>query len=105
MKTFLDINGYPTEEALAKISNWSNDSISDCFDFIKELWSYPDYWREKVFFDEGEEKWKKQIDMSTGGWSGNEDLLAALRNNILIWSSAWVLCARGGKFIFEIEEQ
>lgn len=38
---------------------------------------------------------------STGGWSGNEDLIRAMEQNWMIWSLTWVQSRRGGHYIFE----
>lgn len=70
MKNYIDSDGYPTERALNKIKNWKfkgEKSCEELFEFIEELWRWPDYFKE----EEG------IYQISTGGWSGNEDLIGA----------------------------
>ena len=104
MNEYIDKSGYPNTEALDKIRTWDYNHAKQCFEFVKDLWSYPDYWKVTNFFDESKDKWIVQHDISTGGWSGNEDLVMALRENIVIWAVCWVSSSRGGKFVFEIED-
>jgi len=38
----------------------------------------------------------------TGGWSGNEDVIGALKNNLLFWPMFWQKSTRGGHYFFRI---
>ena len=38
--------------------------------------------------------------ISTGGWSGNEDLIGAMQNNAMLWIMTWVSSRRGGHYTF-----
>lgn len=92
----LDSDGYPTSEALDKIRDWevrSFDDLHALWSFVESLWYYPDYFRV-----DGPGNWY----VSTGGWSGNEDIIAALQHNYLFWSLCWVQSRRGGHHIFTL---
>jgi len=87
------MNRYPTNEELEKITKWSWKDSRACFDYIASIWEYSDY----VTFDKGE------CHLSTGGWSGNEDIIGALKENTMIWMFTWMQSRRGGHYIFDME--
>lgn len=43
------------------------------------------------------------LTLVTGGWSYNEAIISALRENVLFWTIAWAESHRGGKFVFALE--
>ncbi|RLC76536.1 MAG: hypothetical protein DRJ03_28500 [Chloroflexi bacterium] len=91
---------YPSNAALDKIRNWAwEDGFENLMRFIKPLWRYADcgYWKEKRQY-----KGRKRYYLSTAGWSGNEDIIAALRQNFAFWALCWVKSERGGHYVFEI---
>lgn len=104
---WLDEDGvYPTDEALEKITNWSADDIAGCFTFMKDIWTYADcgYWHEYETEGQLYRVTKKKVyryEISTGGWSGNESIIAALEKNWMIYIMTWVQSRRGGHYIFE----
>ena len=89
----LDEDGYPTEAALEKIRNWPYLDGLEALRFIKSLWHYPNYAKESV--DRNGEK-RTHFEFVTGGWSGNEDLLAALGGNRMIKMLSWRGSLAGG---------
>jgi len=92
-----DEDGYPTEEFLDSIRNWSwKNSFVDLMAHIKPYWKYSDfgYWTQ-----DGD-----TYSISTGGWSGNEDIIRALKENGIFWSICWYSSRRGGHYEFEIKE-
>ncbi len=90
-----DENNYPTEEELALC-----ESIQD-YDVlmlhVSNIWSYPDYVVEKLDLYE----WH----LSTGGWSGNEDIIGSMKKNTMFWIFCWVQSRRGGHYIFQTPHQ
>ena len=101
---FLDSDGYPTDAALDKISNWDYNDPKGWFEFIRELWYLKSWgWTEGRFKDnifQDPEKYTYHI--STAGWSGNEDIIRAMQQNDILWSDAWLESRRGGHYIFEL---
>jgi hypothetical protein len=88
---------YPTEEQLNRILSWKAENYQELPAYVASLWAYPDLAKETcpglwVF--------------ATGGWSGNEDLLAAMRKSEawhrLVWDSLHV---PGGLFIVAVSDE
>ena len=91
----MDEDGYPTDEELLKIREWKVDKnfdIHELMDYAYSLWRYQD------------ENYFKRIGNSyrlvTGGWSGNEDVIKALQNNLMFWLMYWESSDRGGLHTF-----
>lgn len=82
--------GYPTDETLNVIEFWKFP-FDGLWDFIKEAWN-TQYGQIKES--------KNLLKFSTGGWSGNEDIIAAMQNNTAFWSMYWKASVRGGIEIF-----
>ena len=93
MKIQFDKHGYPTEESLEYVRKFpltaDRKKIEELLRDIMEAWMYSDRAQEKnglwVF--------------STGGWSGNEDLLSALFSSPLWNSLAWNSISLSGGFL------
>lgn len=96
-------DGYPEQKELNLITKWDVEDVFNLLDFIEERWWMPDWGYEK--------KWGKDhihnkpvifLNLHTGGWSGNEDIINnLLRNQMfrMMWYSQW---NRGGRYRFEI---
>lgn len=84
---------YPTEEELRKISEWDFHDLENLMEYVKSKWMFADsYWHQ-----EG-----KTYYLSTAGWSGNEDLIQALRENTMFWTMCWYSSRRGGHYEFKL---
>jgi hypothetical protein len=93
--------GYPTKEVLNKIKTWKVYKAKDCheiLEFIKKLWYYPKY---ITVVDDPE--LGKAWHISTGGWSGNEEIIGALMDNHVFWAISWYSSKRGGHYIFGVK--
>lgn len=96
---YLDEDGYPTEEALNLIDNWDMDNIDGLFVFVKNLWWSPDWgWKEE---EESNDRKIKIYSISTGGWSGNEELIRLLKKKELFWEMCLLSYRRGGHYKFD----
>lgn len=81
----LDEDGYPTEEVLKFISEFKDyDSINELFEFIRDnLWWHPDSPGKWINFRHCGRVLRYR--MATGGWSGNESIIQALKDNFIIF--------------------
>jgi len=104
MSDLLDNEGYPTGKALDAIAKWSPPSTyKDLMAFVMQLWTYDDYWKQSITTDAFTGNEVMSYYISTGGWSGNESIIAALQDNILFWALCWTQSRRGGHYIFDID--
>lgn len=85
---------YPTEEELKTIREWP-DNFWALMDYVKGVWWMPSWgWHEKDGL----------FSVSTGGWSGNEDIIGAMSDNIVFWSFCWLSAQRGGHYVFDLSK-
>lgn len=103
----LDDDGYPTDAALEVIQLWHWDDIKGWFDFIESVWSagYGRWIESENSYDKFTDEVLKnnlRYQLSTGGWSGNEDIIDAMhKNKSMLWTLTWVQSRRGGHYIFD----
>src|SRR5438105_10118543 len=88
----LDTDGYPTDDELQRIKDWPFTDIDNMFTFVKSIWHWgvpPEWEHDGVLY------------LATGGWSGNEDISAAMNINFAI-RSRWICSTRGGAHEYEL---
>ena len=79
----LGSDGYPHTIEIARIKTWPVQSMADLrglLEYVRRRWKYDDMmWAESDETDDmlGGRRYR-EYRMSTGGWSGNEDLVGAL---------------------------
>lgn len=83
---------YPTEDELKRVREWPGSFVT-LLEFVRSLWWNPEW---------GWEQRGTKYYISTGGWSGNEDLIDALRDHKWFWMFCWVSSRRGGHYRFKI---
>ena len=93
-----DANGYPNSETLGRVRNWPVKDRVRLMQFVGAAW----HWRE--FWEMAETPESYHVSASTGGWSGNEDLIGALAENTLWWALCWLSSMRGGHYEFEVRK-
>ena len=102
----LDDDGYPTDSALEIIKLWHWSDAEGWFKFINSVWHLRSWgWHEgleKHDWDKDKEVYRYNI--STAGWSGNESIIYAMKENDMLWHITWVQSRRGGHYIFEGRE-
>ena len=95
----LDKDHYPDKKSLTQIRKWDipTQGVQGLLDLVEENTNHPDF---SISI-----KGKKVIrfEYHTGGWSGNEDVISALRRNILFWPLFWEKSTRGGHYYFKIK--
>lgn len=83
---------YPTAEDEARLKEWDANDPAGWLNFASLVWNHH-YGR--IWEEDGLTK------MATGGWSGNESILSAMRENVL-WSLLWESSHRGGLVVFRL---
>lgn len=106
----LDEDGYPTEKSLDIIKNWEyTKGFGNLLDFIYTIWAYNDagYWtvNRNLPHEYHKDKLMDVYNISTAGWSGNENIIRALQENRIFWMSCWYQSRRGGHHIFKITKE
>ena len=104
-----DTDGYPTQEALDYIKNWTcafidgdyvlgqyykNVDFTDLIEYLQLIWYYDD----AVVYEDG------LLEIHTLGWSGNEDVIRELRNTTL-WTFKHKATQSGGHYYFRIDRE
>jgi hypothetical protein len=113
----LNKDGYPTNTTLSKVKKWKIKDYKDLlamFEYIRENWWAADWGfsQESIDVDleyganESKAICKRQhtFRLSTGGWSGNEDMIRAMRENFLFWHMTWQVHRAGGHYEFMVQE-
>jgi hypothetical protein len=99
-----DNHGYPDEETLERIEQWDSMDPDGCLNFVKRAWHWPEGASHQLTDAEasivGAKEGERHLRLATGGWSGNESLVGALRHNRLVSAQTWLLHARGGLHIY-----
>jgi len=103
-ETLLDINGYPTEEYLQFIRDYTPElmPIMDFVAILQHGWYFDDW----GFRLHRKYAGKRKLELHTGGWSGNEEIISAIKSNIYLthFSMQYVKWYTGGHFYFEINQ-
>ena len=95
----LDDDGYPSEEFQDFIISWPyQNGFKNLIDLVWVHWFY-DYPYKNSYVEKG--VWVYEF--STGGWSGNEDLISALQENYMFWAFCWYSSRRGGHHVFKVK--
>jgi len=91
----MDSNGYPDEHELETMREWPMEKgYQDLMEYIEPKWQYGDI----GYFAKKGNVYK----LSTAGWSGNEDIIQALQENLTFWGCCWLSSRRGGHHEFRI---
>ncbi len=98
-----DKDGYPTEETRKAIAEWPREDFDGLMKFVHDAWTYPEYFRYGEIENRSKEKLMR-YDISTAGWSGNEEIVGAMKENVMFWTLCWVQSRRGGHYIFEVKK-
>lgn len=104
-----DSDGYPTKKELERVANWPLKAFDypGLIDYVRDLWwpqGDPYGWSETDCEHAYFRVPGRRVAMSTGGWSGNEDLIEALHRACkgLFWATCWLESRRGGHYVFEV---
>lgn len=95
---------YHTEYELEQIANWETKNAYSLIENLRDMWEYKDYIIENWGTDQiYKDRPILILELHTGGWSGNEDIIAALKNHKLFWMMWWWKTERGGHYYFKVD--
>jgi hypothetical protein len=97
MEATFDKDGYPTDGFLDQVAAYDviQGDPYELVNAVLEGWKWPEY----VSME------KNVLTLHTGGWSGNESIIQALRENQMFWILYWQESRRGGHYKFELPEK
>lgn len=95
-----EMTNYPTDSVYAAIVSWPYTDIHGLFDYIEPLVS--DYGTvRRIPRNDGSTLFR----LTTGGWSGNEEIVSAIQDNLVIHSFTWEMSVRGGMHVWRIPKK
>jgi len=94
-----DQDSYPYDAELAEIRDYDllHRPVSGLVALLFAVWNWG-------IRDEWVTRRGTRLYLATGGWSGNEDIIKALQENLLFWSMCWYKSMRGGAFWFHLDD-
>ena len=98
----LDSDGYPTEEYLRFIKDY--DGKTAIMEFVAVLMT--GWWAgDWGFVLHRKHKGVRKLELHTGGWSGNADVIQAILSNIFLthFNMRYKMWKTGGHYYFEID--
>jgi hypothetical protein len=91
----MDKDGYPEEHELDAVRKFfienTDESLHKFMELIKPLWRNYGYVYRKG----------NMYVLATGGWSGNESVIAAMKDNFIFWMLFWHSSRRSGRYVFK----
>jgi len=93
-----DDERYPTDEELEKIRTWPLTDPVGWLNYARSLWHIVE-WGWPIENPAG-----SFVLVSTGGWSGNEEIIYAMQEAHygLLWHMVWEQTRKGGHYTFLI---
>lgn len=95
---------YPTEDDVEEIKKFSGHfdnreytvELSELLAKLKEIWCPSDL--VKINTDDN------TLELHTGGWSGNEEILSYALQSSMFWVLCWEKSERGGHYYFNLNK-
>lgn len=102
---YTDNEGYPTDEFLDYVRDTEFRTTEDIMEFVETL---RDVWYFGGWGFKLHRKYKgvRKLELHTGGWSGNEQIIEAMKENIWLthFKMSYVRWETGGHHYFEIKD-
>jgi len=88
-----DEHGYPTDKELEMLQLYCVDlQMENLMEHLRLIWHHPDW---GIVMDGPE------IELHTGGWSGNEEIIRTMVGT-MFWAACWQMSKRGGHYYFTV---
>ena len=96
-------DGYPEDKELDMIKTWDIHYVFDLVDFIESIWWMDDWGMNKKWGVDkyGHGRHVLYLELHTGGWSGNEEIIEALLSNMMVKVMGYIQWRIGGHYWFE----
>lgn len=90
--------GYPLEQELKIIQTTvvGSHNFHAFMETVRKSWN----WDKDYFICNGD-----TYELHTCGWSGNEEVIAALQKNVMFWLMYWKRTTTGGHYIFSADRK
>ena len=81
------MTNYPSDIDLKYIKEFdlTKQPVRELLDHIEQIWEYGDWGFKRSYH---------YLQLHTGGWSGNEDIIVALESNLLFFAMYWTKTLR-----------
>ena len=84
---------YPTKQELRTIRDWPLTDPAGIVEYVESIWNH----------DYGLFRLKNlKLELHTGGWSGNEEIIDAIQRHPTFWMYFWQKTERGGHYYFDL---
>lgn len=103
IKRLVDGQGYPTGEFLEFLEEYEPDKSLPLYEFLEDYLEH--MWRNGGRIKLGRRyRGRRKLELHTGGWSGNESIIAALEKNEILMELYMrpVKWFAGGHYYYEI---
>lgn len=91
---------YPSKADLQRIKKWPFSDYKGLAVFICTIWN----WGDTMAVLKRKRDGNLVLRLATGGWSGNEEIIATLMKTPF-WFVCWQMSQRGGLYVFEIPKE
>jgi len=99
-----------TEHSLSLLKELSNCDIKNSWMLIQKImsiWAWHNAitlrWRSEYSIAKRSKNPILYVELHTGGFSANEDVIEALQDNMMFWLMWWWKTERGGHYYFKID--
>jgi hypothetical protein len=94
---------HPEERQLQMVRSWPEADHLGLMEYVESLWRIGEWgWKQQRNPFTGQVAFRT-YQVSTGGWPGNEDIIAALEANRSFWEQSWLSYRVGGHYEFRVK--
>ena len=99
----MEADDHVEEPQLGMIRSWPDTDHRGLMEYVESLWRMGEWgWKQQRSPFTGRVA-SRTYQVSTGGWSQNKDIIAALEANRSFWEQCWVSYRVGGHYEFKVK--